>query len=96
MFDKMKQLMEMKKQADKIKRELDAVQVEINAVNGINVVVNGSQDFKSITVDEALLNGGNKSKLEADLLRSINAAIKKSQQLAAEKMKDAMPGFPGM
>ena len=32
MFDKMKELMEMKKQADRIKRELDASTVEVNEV----------------------------------------------------------------
>lgn len=96
MFDKMKQLMEMKRQADQIKKELDAVVVENNDVSGIKIVINGAQKFKSIQIDESLLQSGNKLKLENDLLRGLNGAVKQSQNVAAQKMKDIMPGFPGM
>jgi len=95
MFNKMKELMEMKKQADRIKKELDASSVEVNEANGIRIVVNGSQNFQSLEIDEALVSGADKGRLEAALLRSVNAAIKKSQGLAAEKMKAVMPGLPG-
>ena len=93
MLDKMKQIMEMKKQADQIKRELDQITVEVNEVKGIKIVVTGSQDFRSLEIDESLLTAGNKSKAEADILKSINAAIKKSQATAAQKMAALMPGI---
>ncbi len=93
MFDKMKDLMEMKKQADHIKKELDASTVEVNEVSGVKIVISGSQNFRSLEIDEALVNAGDKGKLEADLLRSVNAAIRQSQDLAAQKMKTVMPGF---
>jgi DNA-binding YbaB/EbfC family protein len=96
MFDKMKGLMEMKKQADRIKKELDASLVEVNEVSGIKIVVNGSQNFKSFEIDDTLVSGGNKKELEANILRGVNEAIKKSQNLAAQKMRAVMPGFPGM
>lgn len=96
MFDQMKQLMEMKKKADQVKKELDSSSVEINEVNGIKMTITGSQDFKSIEIDEGLLNTTNKQRFERDLLRSVNAAIKKSQNLAASKMKAVMPNLPGM
>ena len=96
MFDKMKQLMELKKQADQIKRELDAPLVDVQEVNGIKSSITGSQNFRSIEIDGPLLAPENKKRLEGDLLRSMNAAIKKSQMVAAQKMKDVMPGFPGM
>ncbi|OGX37095.1 MAG: nucleoid-associated protein, YbaB/EbfC family [Omnitrophica WOR_2 bacterium RIFCSPHIGHO2_02_FULL_52_10] len=96
MFDKMKELMEMKKQAERIKRELDASLVEVNEVSGIRIVVNGSQTFKSLEIDDALIQPGNKKQLEANLLRGVNEAIKKSQNLAAQKMRAVMPGFPGI
>ena len=95
MLDKMKQLMEMKRQADLIKRELDAVTVDVQEVRGIKISVNGSQNFKSIEIDETLLTASNKARLQADLLRSLNAAIGKSQGVAAQKMKSVLPGFPG-
>ena len=96
MFDKMKELMEMKKQAERIKRELDASLVEVNELSGIRIVVNGSQTFKSLEIDDALIQPGNKKQLEANLLRGVNEAIKKSQNLAAQKMRAVMPGFPGV
>lgn len=96
MFDKMKQLMDMKKQADRIKKELDAITVDINEVKGIEVQITGSQAFRSITIDPELLKSENKARLEKDLLRSVNAAVKKSQNTAAQKMAASMPNLPGM
>ncbi len=97
MFDKMKQLMEMKKQADRIKRELDACTVECNKVDGIKISINGSQKIQSIEIEDSLLGSDNKERLERGLLKGVNAAINDSQALAAEKMKGLMPGgFPGM
>jgi len=86
----------LKKQADLIKKELDHTTAEINAVDGIKIVVNGAQNFQSLEIDETLVREGNKQQLEADLLHSLNAAIKESQVLAAQKMKAIMPGLPGM
>lgn len=96
MFDKMKQLMEFKKQAARIKKELDALVVDVNETSGITVQVTGSQSFRSIEIDPELLKPENKARLEKDLLRSVNAAIKKSQATAAQKMAGSMPGIPGM
>jgi DNA-binding YbaB/EbfC family protein len=93
MLDKMKQLMEMKKQADKIKKELDAMCVDVEEVRGIRITVTGSQNFRSIEIDENLFTSGNKEKLESDLTRSVNAAVKKAQNLAAQKMASLMPGM---
>jgi len=45
MFDKMKNLMELKKQADCIKRELDYTTTEVNIVDGIKIVISGAQNF---------------------------------------------------
>lgn len=93
MLDKVKQLMEMKKQADKIRKELDAITVEVAEVRGIKMVVTGTQNFRSVEIDESLLAAENKSRFESDLLRSINAAVKKSQTVAAQKMASVMPGL---
>lgn len=93
MFDKMKQLMDMKKQADRLKKELDAVVMDINEVKGIKVTITGSQEIRAIEIDEALLTAANKKRLESDLMRSLNVATKKVQQVAAQKMMAAMPGL---
>ena len=97
MFDKVKQMMELKKQADKLKKELEAVSITVNDARGIKVIVNGAQIFQSIEIDEGLLSAGNKNRVQMDLLRSINTAVKKSQQAAAHKMRNT-PGLniPGL
>ena len=97
MFDQVKKLMEMKKQADILKKELEATIIEVPETRGIKVVVNGAQIFQSIDIEEGLLNAGNKNRIQMDLLKNMNTAVKRSQQAAANKMKN-MPGFnlPGL
>ena len=97
MFDKVKKMMELKKQADKLKKELEATVIEVSDVRGIKVVVNGAQIFQSVEIDAGLLSAGNKNRVQMDLLRSLNTAVKKSQQAAAGKMRN-MPGLniPGL
>ena len=97
MFDQVKKLMEMKKQADMLKKELEATIIEVQETRGIKVVVNGAQIFQSIDIEEGLLNAGNKNRIQMDLLKNMNTAVKRSQQAAANKMKN-MPGFnlPGL
>ena len=97
MLGKMKELWEMKKQADQIKKELDALVIEYKDVRNIKIVINGSQDIKSLEIEDGLLAANNKKRLESELMRSINGAVKKSQFAAAQRMKNLMPGgFPGM
>ena len=97
MLDKIKQVMEIKKQAERMKRELEASWIDVQDVSGIKIRINGAQQFQSNEVEERFLNPDNKKKLEADLLKSLNAATAKSQMLAAQKMKDLtgfnIPGF---
>ena len=97
MFDQVKKMMEMKKQADILKKELEATIIEVQETSGIKVVVNGAQIFQSIDIEEGLLNAGNKNRIQMDLLKNMNTAVKRSQQAAANKMK-SMPGFnfPGL
>jgi len=97
MFDQVKKMMEMKKQAGILKKELEATIIEVAETRGIKVVVNGAQIFQSIDIEEGLLNAGNKNRIQMDLLKNMNTAVKRSQQAAANKMK-SMPGFnfPGL
>ena len=97
MLDKMKQLMEVKKQADQLKKELDQEHIEVTDIKGIKIVITGSQEFQSIEIDENLLVPANKNRLQGDLQRSLNSAVKRAQNFAAQKMKSMM-GFniPGL
>jgi DNA-binding protein YbaB len=97
MFDQVKKLMEMKKQADILKKQLETTIIEVQETRGIKMVINGAQIFQSIDIEEGLLNAGNKNRIQMDLLKNMNTAVKRSQQAAANKMK-SMPGFnlPGL
>ena len=97
MFDQVKKMMEMKKQADILKKHLEATIIEVRETRGIKVVINGAQIFQSVDIEEGLLNAGNKNRIQMDLLKNMNTAVKRSQQAAANKMK-SMPGFnlPGL
>ncbi|HOW35706.1 MAG TPA: YbaB/EbfC family nucleoid-associated protein [Candidatus Omnitrophota bacterium] len=97
MLDKMKQLMEIKKQAERMKRELEAAKIVLDEGRGIKVTINGAQSFQSVEINDSLMNVNTKERFEAELLRAINTAIHKSQALAAEKMKSAMNlNMPGL
>ena len=98
MFDQMKKMMELKKQADALKKELEATVIEVQEARGIKIVVNGAQIFQSIEIDENMLEPKNKNRLQMDILRSLNTAVKRSQQAAATKMRQnpMLSNFPGL
>lgn len=95
MFEKAKDMYKLQKQARKIKKELKNTHIEAEH-EGVTVTINGEQEVVKIEItDEALQN---KKKLEESLLKATNKAIKKSQQIGADMMKDVMGdlNFPGM
>ena len=97
MFDKMKALIEMQKKMQEIKRELDNTYFEITSFdNLIKIKMSGSQEVKEVNI-LADLSAIEKTNLEKMIKDTYNRAIKRSQDLAAEKMKGAT-GFnlPGL
>lgn len=94
MFDQAKNLYQLQKQAKEIKKELQNIHIEAE-VEGVIVIINGEQEVVSVTIsDEAQQTP---AKLQENLVKAFNKAIKKSQQIAAEKMKGIMGsmGLPG-
>jgi len=81
MFDKAKMLA----QAYKLKKAIEAESFEIED-NGIKVTVTGDQKIKFLSVN------GVENKILVD---TINKAMKKSQEMAAKRMKD-MGGLEGL
>ncbi|MBU0667684.1 YbaB/EbfC family nucleoid-associated protein [Patescibacteria group bacterium] len=95
MFDKAKDMYQLQKKAKTIKKELKNTHIEAEE-DGIIVTVNGEQEIISIVIpDQSLQNG---KKLGDNLVKCFNKAIKKSQQVAAELMKDIMGNMnlPGL
>ena len=95
MFDKAKDMYQLQKKAKKVKQELKNTHIEAEE-DGIVITVDGEQEIIDIKIPEEALK--NKEKLGKSLVKCLNKAIKKSQQVAAEMMKDIMGnmGLPGM
>ena len=95
MFDKAKDLYKLQKQAKNIKKQLKNTHIEAEQ-NGVKVIINGEQQIIKVEIsDEGL---SNKATLEKSLEECFNKAVKKSQQIGADLMKDVMGGmnFPGL
>ncbi len=88
MFDKMKELMAMKQQMEQIKRELDAAVFEMSSSGGtVKVSMNGAQEMKGIWI-QGELPSMDKTHLEKEIKDAYNKAIKRSHEIAAQKMKE--------
>lgn len=98
MFDKMKQLFDLQNTMKTVKRELEVSSVEAQARNGqVRIVISGDQKVKSLEIADSLFGAQNKTSLQADLVSCFNDAIRKSQVLAADKMKQATGiNLPGL
>lgn len=97
MFNQMKDLYKMQKQAKEMKKMLKTIEVEAEE-DGVLVVVNASQEVVSVEINEQQLSPENKKKIEKNIMTALQRATKKSQEIAAEKMKPLMGGMgmPGM
>ncbi len=93
MFDKMKDLWEMKKKMEEMKKELDGIVLE-SEDEMVKVAITGSQKIKSVTI-KADLTSADKAKMEASLTETINRAIGESQKTAASKMGGMGLKLPG-
>ncbi|MEK7112670.1 MAG: YbaB/EbfC family nucleoid-associated protein [Patescibacteria group bacterium] len=89
MFDKLKQLNELRKmrsQALELQKELEKIR-ESEERGGMKVVVTGDQKVAYIEID------GEERK---DLVELINSAMKKVQKEAAKKMMEMGGGLSGL
>jgi DNA-binding YbaB/EbfC family protein len=97
MFDKMKQLMDIQKKIQEAKRELENTNFDISSSDGlVKITMNGAQEIRQINI-MADIQSTDKTTLEKAVKDAYNRAIKRSQDIAAEKMKD-IAGFniPGL
>ncbi len=94
LLGQMGDMYKLQKEAKKIKKELAKTHI-FSEVNEVKVTVTAEQKIISVEIlnDDIL---SNKKKLEKSILEATNKAMTKAQQIAAEKMKSVMGGFPGM
>lgn len=90
MFNKLKQFKDLRSQAKTLQNALalEAVRTERS---GIAVTMNGNMEITELSIPENM----GKAKLEKELKECLNEAVKKTQRMMAEKMRE-MGGFPGI
>lgn len=95
MFEKSKALFELKKIQSALSKEI----IEVEAGGGaVKVRINGEQKIQKITLDDDMIAEADLRKVEKWLESAITQAITRSQQVAAEKMKQVAGGLgiPGL
>ncbi len=91
--DKAKDMYKLQKQAKDIKKQLKNIHVEAET-DGVAITVDGEQTFLSVEIKEEAMSDA--KKLGKSFIDAANKAVKKSQTIGAEKMKDVMGGLGGM
>ncbi|MFH1840592.1 MAG: YbaB/EbfC family nucleoid-associated protein [Candidatus Shapirobacteria bacterium] len=89
MFDKLKQLGELKKmrdQAVQIQKQLAARDLTVEE-NGVKIVITGEQKIKELTVQGVA---------NLVMIEVLNKAIKKSQEMAAKRLQEMSGGLSGL
>ena len=97
-FSKLKQFQELREQAKKIEDVLSAEKIEVETAGGqVKLAMNGKQEIIYITIDPALLQPGQKERMEGALKQAFNDAVHKVQKIMATKIQ-SMGGLnlPGM
>jgi DNA-binding protein YbaB len=94
LFGQAKDLYKLQKQAKKIKKELKNLHIEAE-VNGIVITITAEQEVVDIKIPEEMLTPEKAAELQKNLIEAFNKAIKKAQEVAAERMRGLM-GDMGM
>ena len=96
MFDKVKDLYNLKKQAGALQRELGQTIIEATSPDDlIKVELSADMKVKSISIDPSYLVDSRGEQLELQLKNVLSSAISQAQQVAANKMKE-MGGLEGL
>ena len=82
----------LQKKAKQIKKDLANLHIEAE-VEGIIVTISGEQEVIDVKIPEEMLSAENQIRLQKALITAFNKGVKKSQEIAAEKMRDVMGGL---
>ena len=76
----------VQKQAKSAKKELKQIHIEAEADDLVSVVISGELEVISISIKDLAMSQS-KSRLEEALKKALTRALKKAQEISAEKMK---------
>ena len=94
MFDDAKKMLEIKKQAKEVQKKLKNIHIEADEDN-VTVTISAEQEVIKVEINDPTLDASLKSKIEKNAVKAFNKAIKKSQAVAAENMKDILGQLGG-
>ncbi len=94
MFGKAKEQLDFVKKAREIQKKLKSEVMTLES-GAVTIVINGEQKIQKVSINKDDVDVNRLDVLEKDIKSVIESAIKKSQEVAANLMKD-MGGFPGM
>jgi len=95
----LRQIQELQAKMLKAQEELGNTNVEVTAGGGaIKIVINGHQQFQSISISPEVVNAEEVDFLQDLVLAACNEAVQKSQELAAANMSKLTGGLkiPGL
>jgi DNA-binding YbaB/EbfC family protein len=98
MFDKIKELKNLRDQAKQVKETLAQETVQAEAHHGqVSIIMDGNMEVKSTEINSDLLHPDKKEDLEKAIKEATNDAVKKAQRVMAQKMQ-SMGGLnlPGL
>ncbi|HNX10742.1 MAG TPA: YbaB/EbfC family nucleoid-associated protein [bacterium] len=90
MFNKLKQIKDLRGQAKKMQSALSQENVTLER-SGVRIVMNGNMELTSVNISENL----DKETLARVIKDLVNDAMKQTQKIMAKKMQE-MGGFPGL
>jgi DNA-binding YbaB/EbfC family protein len=93
------QIQKMQEEMLRAHEELEHETVEVSAGGGaITVVISGHQHLHSITIDPAVVDPEDVEMLQDLIVAAVNAAVEKSQAMAAERLEGLTGGLgiPGL
>jgi len=93
-FGDVKKLMKLRKEAKVIQKKLKNIHIEAEEGN-VKVTINGEQKVVNVEITLEEASETNIKKLENNLIIAFNKGVKKSQEVAAENMKDILGQLGG-
>jgi len=97
MFNKIKQIKDLRDQAKQMKDTLGEEVVHGSAAGDkVTVAMDGNMEILSVDIEPELLNAENKEAIETAVKQAANDALKKAQRLMAQKFQASGLNLPGM
>jgi DNA-binding protein YbaB len=95
MFNKLKQIKDLRSQAKKVQNVLEQETVHADACGGkVNVIMDGTQKIMAVEIHPDLFSLSEREKVQDGIKEAVNGASKKIQHMMAQKMRSGELKMP--